>query len=52
MNKHVRIIQKDDFTKYGTVEKVDENFVYLKHDNGKSDAISIKFISSITEVLR
>lgn len=50
LGKHVRIIQQDGFTKYGTVEKIDGDFIYLRHNNGKQDAISREFVKSVTEV--
>lgn len=50
IDKHVRIIQQDGFTKYGTVKDIDDTFIHIIMDNGRPDSIALDFVRNITEV--
>lgn len=52
LNKKVKIVQKDNFVKFGTVTKFEDGFLTLVYDNGETYDISVDFVGLITEMPR
>ena len=49
LNRKVRIVQPDGYVKYGTLERVDGAFLYLRYDSGQLDIINSSHITSCAE---
>lgn len=47
IGKHVKIIQTDGFAKFGTLTKVNDDFIELIFDNGKPHIIFKNSIASV-----
>ncbi len=47
INRHVRILKRDGYTKYGTVLAVDSNFIKLCFDDGRVEFINFSEIGTI-----
>jgi hypothetical protein len=50
LNKNVRIRQDDGFVKFGFLEKIENDFLFLKFRDGKLSMIHRSDISGIEEV--
>ena len=50
LNKNVRILQTDNFTKYGFVESVSGGFISLRFDDGRLEMIREERVLTIGEV--
>jgi hypothetical protein len=49
LGKKIRVVQPDGYIKYGTLEKVDGTFLYLRFDSGKLDVLNAMHITSCAE---
>jgi ribosome maturation factor RimP len=46
IGKKIRVVQEDDYVKYGTLKSCDNDFIVLIFSDGRESLISIDFIKS------
>ena len=52
INKYIRIVKKDNFSKYGLLLSVENGYLKLQYNDGKVEYVALDQVGSISEAPR